>query len=245
MIERLDSRSLLSSIAGLWAGSRTEKGLSGTFGTVSVDMNLTQSRTVVTGTERRSSPIDKEYFVDIITGGTFVGNTFALRDQSITSSQTTSNYTWLLYKATLQLSPDGQTLSGTWHAGNIGGTMTLERVPLPLFTLTAAHAHHPNGITVHYRIATAAITHPLLFQVYRSTDSHLNSSAELIGSQTLSPKSHANRLTIGSHRVTLLSKIPLTGDKKRPYVIIVANGKRAVVEADGSSNVTFFRLHSF
>ena len=244
-MEWLDPRCLLASIAGLWAGSRSEAGLSGTFANVTIDLNLTQSGNLVTGTENRSSPKASDYFADILTHGTLLGNTFYLQDDSITASQSPSNYTWLLYKATLQLSPDGQTLSGRWHSGNVGGTMALQRVPLPLITLTSAETLDHNSITVHYTILTADITQPLRFDVYRSSKNHLNTSSKLIGSETFTPASRARMLTIGSHRATLLSGTALTGNKRRPYVIIVINRTNSVVESADSINTTFFKLHSF
>lgn len=127
-LESLEPRRLMASIAGLWVGSRTEAGLTGMFADVTLTLTLRQSRKHVLGTERRTSPKDAEYFADLVTGGTFVGDTFALRDVSITASRRPSNYKWLLYTATLQLSADGQTLSGPWHSGRVHGMMTLTRV---------------------------------------------------------------------------------------------------------------------
>ena len=51
--------------------------------------------------------------------------------------------------------------------------------------------------------------------------------------------------TIGLHRATLMSGTALTGDKRRPYIIIVTNGDSAMFEAAGSINTAFFKLHSF
>jgi hypothetical protein len=44
------------------------------------------------------------------------------------------------------------------------------------------------------------------------------------------------------HRATLLAGIPLTANKKRPFIIIVADADRSVIEARGSINVTVFKL---
>ena len=245
VIEALGSRCLLSSIAGLWQGSRSESGLSGTFANVAINLNLTQSGTLVTGTEIRSSPSDPEYFADILTHGALIGNTFNLHDDSITASKTTSDYTWLLYKATLQLSSDGQTLAGSWHSGGIGGSMTLQRVPLPLITLNSAGTLDHNSVTIHYSIQTADVTEPLRFDIYRSSRNHLVASSQLIGSQTISPRSHAKLLAIGLHRATLIPGTSLTGDKRRPFVIIVVNSDNRVPESAGSINIAVFQLLSF
>jgi hypothetical protein len=244
-IESLDCRRMFSSIAGLWTGSRTEVGLRGTFGTVTVDLNLAQHGKHISGTERRSSPSASEYFADIITGGTFAGNIFNLQDQSITASHQPSDYTWLPYQATLTLSRDGQTLSGVWHAHNVVGMMALSRVPLPRLTLASADTLDNDGVTVHYVIATTDITEPLRFDIYRSSEDHLNTSSQLIGSQMISPHSHARLLAVGPHRITLIPGTSLAGDKKRPFVIIVANSNHAVLESTDSINAVFFRLQAF
>jgi hypothetical protein len=242
VIERLDSRRLLSSIAGLWTGSRTENGLSGTFANVTINLNLRQSGTFVKGTETRTTPRDPAYFADILTHGTLVGNIFTLQDDSITASQRPSNYKWLLYKATLTLSPDGQTLSGRWHASGVKGNMTLRRVRLPLFLLNKANTLDNNSVIVHYAISKVDITDPLRFDVYRSSTDRLDASSQLIGSETLSPTSHPARLNIGLHRATLLAGTRLIANKKRPFIIIVADADRAVIEARGSINVTVLKL---
>jgi hypothetical protein len=244
-IEPLDPRHLLSSIAGLWTGSRTENGLTGTFATVTMNLALTQHSRTIHGTEHRNAPTDSEYFANLTTGGTLVGTTFSMQDQSLGTHQGPSNYTWLLYTATLTLSPSGQTLTGPWHSHGFKGTITLQRVPLPQITLGSAHETTHDSILLHYSIATANITQPLLFQVYRSRVDHLTSSSVLIGSQTLSPKTHADKLTIGSHRLTLLKSNSLTGDKTRPWVIIVANANGKVIQSAASIDSLAFLLHSF
>ena len=110
VFETLDRRVLLSDIAGLWQGLRSEAGLSGTFAQVDIQLNLTQSGEKVSGTEVRSSAKDSEYFTNLHFHGSVVGSTLFLQDDSITAQEKPSNYKWLLYTATLSLSADGQTM---------------------------------------------------------------------------------------------------------------------------------------
>ena len=132
----------------------------------------------------------------------------------------------------IQLSRDGQTLSGPWHSGRLHGTITLQRVPVPRITLNAAAATPGGkGINLEYTISTTPVAQPLRFDVYRSRTPHLNAGAQLVGSQTLTPAAHADRLTVGSHRVTLLATTGVSADTRRPYVIVVASPNGAALEA--------------
>src|SRR3954452_9931128 len=64
-LESLESRIYFSSIAGSWQGTRSEDGLGGTFAVVTINMRLTQSGQNVSGSEKRTSPKDSEYFADL------------------------------------------------------------------------------------------------------------------------------------------------------------------------------------
>jgi hypothetical protein len=243
--ESLDRRLLFStssSIAGLWQGTRTEAGLSGgTFANVTIDLNLTQKGQLITGTERRSSPADSEYFANMQMHGTLVGQAFDFQDDSITSQDRPSNYKWLLYKVTLALSPDGQTMTGTWHSGRFHGTMTLRRLPLPRLVLNSAATPDHQGVTIDYSVIAANVTQPLRFDVYRSRTSRVSNTSHLLGTQTLTPSAYSNDLAIGRHRVTLLSAKSIPRDATYRYIIVVANPDGAVHEAAGSVNATRFR----
>lgn len=242
--ESLEGRVLLAaspSIGGAWLGSRSEAGLRGTFANVTIEMHLKQSGQDITSTEHRSTPKDDEYFADLRSHGTFAGNVFAFQDDAITAQERPSNYKWLLYQGTLELSPDGQTLSGPWHAGGKRGSMTLQRLPLPRLVVNSAATRDYRSVTVDYSIFTAAIGKPLRFDVYRSSTKRLSSSSRLIGTQTLSPKRRADDLSVGPHRVRLFAGTALGNDSQFPYIIVVANGDGAVELATESLDSVRFR----
>ena len=74
---------------------------------------------------------DKSYDGTLLFDATISGGTLNFHDTQITHSDLPDSYWWCMKTGTLNLSPDGSTLSGSWTGDNgcAPGTITLQKHP--------------------------------------------------------------------------------------------------------------------
>jgi hypothetical protein len=113
-------------------------------------------------------------------------------------------------------------------------------VTLPQFNLTEATTLNDTSVQVSYSITGAAVTAPLTFQFYRSSQPTLNAGSTLVGTQTLAATDTTD-LSVGSHKVAMTSGTTLTPDVPQEYIVVVANANGAVNEAAASVNTAYFQ----
>jgi hypothetical protein len=96
--------------------------------------------------------------------------------------------------------------------------------------------------TAIYDINAASITQPLTFNIYRSASQTSYSSADLIGSDTLSATDTAD-LSIGHHQVKLnVASGILLPDASHEFVTVVANPGKTIQEQSYANDTSYFQV---
>jgi hypothetical protein len=114
---------------------------------------------------------------------------------------------------------------------------------VPDIVVDTATTTDSSTVTATYDIAGIAVTQPLTFNIYRSASQASYTSADLIGTDTLSA-SDTKDLSVGHHQVKLnLTSGKLLPDPLHEYVHIVANPGRTVPEANYANDTAYFRIY--
>jgi hypothetical protein len=124
------------------------------------------------------------------------------------------------------------------NAANAQGTA------LPDIVMHRATTVDSRSLTVNYQIDNAAVTQPLPFNVYRSSDPISFDPANLVATATI-PATDTSDLAQGTHQLVRLTLNEGIGIAPRlPYVIVVANPARTIVESNYVNDETSFRKHA-
>jgi hypothetical protein len=114
-----------------------------------------------------------------------------------------------------------------------------------------------NDIGATYKIQNADVPSPFQFAIWRSDTGHTSVPFDpenfdpnhdfFIGNATvpMSDRNGNSSLSAGDHTVDLALAAGLVIDPKHPYVLVVANSDKAVVETDRTNNVQEFTKHVF
>jgi hypothetical protein len=97
-------------------------------------------------------------------------------------------------------------------------------------------------VTATYDINVLSVTQPLVFNIYRSANQAFYSSADLIGTDTLSASDKAD-LSVGHHQVKLavLYASDMAPDPRRPFITVVANPGKTVQEPNYANDTAYFQ----
>jgi hypothetical protein len=139
------------------------------------------------------------------------------------------------------------------HAISIGRLQPLEARIVPSATalppslvMLSAMTRDSQSVTVDYRIdALAQSPAPLQFNVYRSSNSRLDSGDSLVGSWSaqegaLSRDDNGQPLTAaGVHQLTIPLAAGLPPDPQKPFVVVVANPEFPLSATSPSSTASF------
>jgi len=113
---------------------------------------------------------------------------------------------------------------------------------LPDIVMDTATTTDSSTVTATYDIASAAVTQPLTFNIYRSAQQGVYTASDLIGVDTL-PLSDTADLSAGHHTVVLNLAVPkLLPDPAHEFVTVVANPNKTVQEQNYSNNGSYFRI---
>lgn len=126
-VEILEQRLELSGVTGEWQGTLTETG-QGVSPQFNLDMNLVQTQQSVHGTSHHTIGGDSQSYLNTTITGTVNQSTFSFADTAITSQVPPPGSSWLLISGTLQISTDGNSLTGNWVSGANHGGISLTKV---------------------------------------------------------------------------------------------------------------------
>lgn len=140
-LEVLEQRLALSNVSGNWQGTLYQPS-GGPTTSYNLEMNLTQSGDSVQGTEQISTG---SYYADINLSGTVDETTdvFNFQESSISQQNPPPGYYWLIKSGSLQISADGNSMSGPWSPSS-GGTIDLSRVSAPTTTTDITSSSNPS-----------------------------------------------------------------------------------------------------
>jgi predicted chitinase len=153
LVELLEKRLVLSSVTGEWQGVLTQPvGFStAQFG---LQMDLVQTQQSVKGTSHHTIPGNTQSYLNTNLAGTVTNSTFAFQDTSIVSQVPPPGGSWLLISGTLQISANGDTLTGTWESGSFHGGISLNKVSSSVITPTNIQSQTNGDYIVTYKVAS-------------------------------------------------------------------------------------------
>jgi hypothetical protein len=118
--------------------------------------------------------------------------------------------------------------------------------PTPALLMIRASTADSHGVTVDYRVLSAAdAAHPLTFRVYRSSNATLDAGDPLVVTVTPPALDDVGKPSgaPGLHHLTLPLEGGLPPVPRRPYVVVAAGQDQAVATADPQASVSF-RVHT-
>ena len=118
-------------------------------------------------------------------------------------------------------------------------------VLLPDIDVFSATTNDPAHVTFGYRIVASDITSPFEVAIYRSADSNFDANTDtLVAVQTISglDDSGIGIGLVGSHMETIDLNGQLLGiDPAHPYMFVIADPSKQLIETNESNNSAFFR----